>query len=294
MVRRKLMIDLPSILLGLCVILAALIGLFYTNSGKSFTSVNIYGDTVKMYGNGIYAYSSVLDAANQFGSDLAGILEGVLLISFTIWKNKPLWAEIVRTSEIVLFADYSTCLVFGPMNSLFFLYVVCFGLSIFSAFIAVTHLLSIIKVPKQLMEKSLKGTSIFLILAGVLTALIWIALILPVNISGEYGSLLGIKTNEVTYGLDLGVTCPMFIICSIWIFQKKEIGYKVAPILLYLLTGVAILVVFQRGYYMKLGVTIPIEALIIFMISFILLGTIAFYLFVELVLKLESTKNDLT
>jgi hypothetical protein len=291
MYKRKYIFDLQSIILGICIIVAALIGFFYTNGGKNFEVVNMYGDTVKMYGVGIYAYNSIFNVSNYLGANVVVLIIGVLLIFLTLWRNKPLWAEILRTSEIVYLVYSSACWLFGTsMNQLYFLYVVCFSLSLFTSFMAVKDLFNIIEVPLELKQKSLKGTGSFLIIAGVITALVWISSILPVIISGEYSSLLGIQTNEITYGIDLSITCPLSTICGIWIFQKRDIGYKVALLLLNLLVNVAVMVILQRAYCMKFGIQIPIQALVGFIISFVVLGVISLCLFVKLILKLKQTK----
>lgn len=289
--KRNYFKDFRSIVLGICVIVTAMIGIFYTNDGKSFTVVNMYGNTVQLYGDGIYSHSSFLNVSNYSGANMFAMITAILLILLTIWRKKPLWAEILRTSGIVILVYYCACSLFGtPMNPLYLLNAFCFGLSIFTAFMAVQDLFSGIAVPQALKEKSLKGTGIFLIISGALIAIIWISSIIPPTLSGDYGSLLGIQTTEVTFGIDLSITCPLLILCGIWIFQKKDMGYKVALLLLNLLAGVAIMVILQRAYCIKLGVEIPLQALIGFIISFVILGVIALYLSVKLTLRLEQTK----
>lgn len=287
--KRKYFIDLQSILLGICVIATTMFENFYSNGGKRFDVVNMYGDTVQLYGDGIYKYSSTLNVSNYFGANMFAMITAIFLILLTLWKNKLLWAEILRTSEIVTLVYYCACSLFGtPMNPLYLLNTLCFGLSIFTSFMAVKNLFNRIEIPKALKEKSMKGTVIFLIISGTLTALIWLFSIIPITLSGDYGSLLGIQTTEVTFGIDLSITCPLLILCGIWIFQKKDKGYKMAPLLLNLLIGVAIMVILQRAYCIKLGVEISIQALIGFIISFVVLGVIALYLFVKLTLQLEK------
>jgi hypothetical protein len=288
MKKRKRGIDLLSIMLGICVIISALIGIFYSNGGTSFEVVNMYGDTVKIYGDGIYAYNSVFNVSNYFGSNASGIIAATLLIFLSLWKSRPLWADILRTSEIVNLLYASACSVFGiSMNQLYFLYVLCFGLAIFASFLAVNDLFTIIEVPQALKEKKLMGTAIFLMFSGTLTALVWLTSLLPAVQSGNFGTLLGIQTNEVTYGLDLSIVCPLCILCGIWLIKKKDIGYKVAPLLLNMLVGVAIMVVIQRAYCLKLGIELPIQVLISFVISFVLLGLIALFFLVKLVTNLK-------
>lgn len=286
--KSKQRMDMQSIILGILVIIAALIGMFYTNNGTSFKVVNMYGDTVNVFGNGIYAYNSVLNVSSRLGADVTGIIVSVLLIILTLWKNKPLWAEILRTSQIICLAYYSSLLLFGlSMNQLYFLYAICFGIAIFTSFMAVNNLFKMIVIPEALKEKASKGTAVFLIVTAIIVALVWISCVLPVVINGEFGSLLGIQTNEITYGIDFSITCPLFIICGIWILRKKDIGYKVAPLLLNMLVFIAILVILQRAYCIKLGIAIPFQQLISLIISFVVLGVIALYLNIKLIKKLK-------
>jgi hypothetical protein len=145
-----------------------------------------------------------------------------------------------------------------------------------------------IAIPKELIKTKLKGTGIFLITAGVLTMLIWISSILPVTINGNFGTLLGIQTNEATYGIDLSITCPLFIYCGISLLRNKAIGYKLAPLLLNMLVGVAILVTIQRAFCLRLGIEIPPQVLITFILSFVLLGLLALYFLIKLLVKLNK------
>lgn len=279
--------NLQSILLGILIIIAALIGIFYSSNGMRFQVTNMYGDTVDIYGNGIYAYNSILNVSSRLGADVTGIIAAVILIVSTLLKNRPLWVEIIRTSVIICLAYYSSLLLFGvTMNRLYFLYAACFGVALFTSFIAVKDLFSIIKISKALKEEKFKGLAVFLIITSVIVALVWVSCVLPAVLNGNFGSLLGIQTNEITYGIDFSITCPLLIMCAVWILQKKELGYKVALILLNLLIFVALLVIMQRAYCIKLGVEIPIQALISLIISFIVLGVIALYFEIKLIKKL--------
>jgi hypothetical protein len=242
-----------------------------------------------MYGDGIYAYNSVLNVANYLGTNVTQIIGAMLLIILTLWKKRPLWAEILRTTEIVSILYASMITVFGiSMNQLYLLYVVSFGLGLLTAFMSVKEIFEMIIVPEKLIDKRLRGTGIFLIAAGVLTALVWISSILPVIFNGDFGTLLGIQTNEATYGIDLSIVCPLFIYSGISILRNKAIGYKLAPILLNMLVGVALLVTVQRVYCLKLGIEIPIQVLVTFIVSFIILGILALYFLIKLLIQLKK------
>lgn len=282
-------INVLSLLLCFGVIVSALTGLIYTSGGDTFLVRNVYGNSVEIYGDGIYAYNSVFVVANQMGSDAAGIITVILLIILTLWKNKPIWAEYIRVSGIVTLAYRFACLVFGvALNQLYFLYVICFGISLACSIMAISRLWQVSDFSKLSHGKGFRGTGIFLVAAGGITAGIWISSILPVIINNTYGELLGIQTTESTYGIDLSMTCPIFILCGIWVIQKKDIGYRIAPILLNMLIGIAILVLLQRAYCIKLGVEIPLTALASMILSFVIMGIFAVIMTIRMLDKIKE------
>ena len=294
MTRKEKTLNLLSIIIAVGIIIAAIIGIFYSNGGVGFTTVNAYGDTIELYGDGIYAFNSVLSVSTRLGSDATGIIISIILIAFTLLKRRPLYVEVIRTSALIYLTYHSIFLVFGiSMNILYFLYVFCFGISLFVTIATVQNLLKSIEVPTALKKKNLTGTGVFLIIVGIIIALLWISSIIPLMLNNTYGSSLGIQTTEITYGIDLSITCPLFIMCGIWILRKKDIGFKVAPLLLNMLVGVAILVIIQRAFCIKMGIAIPVEALIGFIISFVIMGIISLYLVTKLLRQLLNSKEDI-
>jgi hypothetical protein len=289
LIKKENSFRLLNTILATGVIIIAIIGIFYSTKGQRFTTANMYGDTVELYGDGLYAYNSVLTVANRLGADVTGIIAAIILVISTFWRKRTLFTEVIETSIIIYLAYHLALLVFGiSMNSLYFLYVICFGISLFIAFSYVHNLLQIIKVPQALKKKRLTGTGVFLIAVGAITALLWISTIIPSMLNNSFGPLLGIQTTEVTYGLDLSITCPIFIMCGIWLLMKKDIGYKIAPLLLSVMVGIAVLVINQRTYCTKLGINIPIQALIGFIISFVIMGIISLFLVIKLVKGLKE------
>lgn len=294
MSKKENTLNFLSIIIGVGITIAAIIGIFYSNGGVGFTTVNAYGDAIELYGDGIYAFNSVLSVSTRLGSDATGIIIAIILIAFTLLKRRPLYAEVIRTSALIYLTYHSIFLVFGiSMNILYFLYVICFGISLFVTIATVQNLLKSIEVPTALKKKNLTGTGVFLIIVGIIIALLWISSIIPLMLNNTYGSSLGIQTTEITYGIDLSITCPLFIMCGIWILRKKDIGFKVAPLLLNMLVGVAILVIIQRAFCIKMGIAIPVEALIGFIISFVIMGIISLYLVIKLLRQLLNSKEDI-
>lgn len=218
----------------------------------------------------------MLTVSNRLGADWIGIFGAVFLIYLCINKQNQLWMRILKTAQVTLFIYFFACLTFGiSMNRLYLLYVFGFGLSVLLS----VHLLS--KHFKQVSvntgAKGIKnsGISRCLIISGCITVTIWLIMLIPHLIIENYGDLLDILTTEAAYALDLGVLCPLMIICGMWIRKKNDIGYKLAPILLYILFSVAPMVILQNLYCMMLGIIVPLPAFIGMVLSFVVMGTFA-------------------
>lgn len=267
---------LLCIILGCGAIISSLVGLLSSNAYAPFSVNNVYGQQVELFGEGIYKYNSVLTVASRLGADWIGILGAVILIILCFYKRQRMWTNVLKTAQSTAFIYYFACLTFSiSMNSLYLLYVFCFGLSIFLS----VHLLS--KHFKQLTlnegvkERKNAGLSMCLFISGGVTMLIWLLLIIPHLIVQSYGELIGVLTTEVTYAIDLGVLCPVMILCSIWIRKKRDIGYKLAPILLYILFSVGPMVILQNLYCIKFGIEIQIPVFVGTVLSFVIMGTAA-------------------
>ncbi len=67
---------------------AALVGIFYTSGGERFIVENIYGESIELYGDGIYKYNSVLKAMGSKGTDVVMLIVASLFAVFTALREK--------------------------------------------------------------------------------------------------------------------------------------------------------------------------------------------------------------
>ncbi len=277
------------IVLSCIVITTAIIGLFYSDGGETIFVKNIYGQEVELYGKGIYAYNSLLTVSGRLGADWMGILCGILMISLCFLKKDQIWAILLKISQSFLFVYYFACLVFSiSMNRLYLLYVLGFGLSIFLSFVLVVNDLQTIVVKESSKKCKNLGISLCLGISGVVTIGIWLSMIVPYMITDNYGYLLGVLTTESTYAIDLGVLCPAMIICAILVQNKRDFGYKMAPILLYILFCVGPMVILQNIYCLILGISVPIPAFIGTVLSFVVMCIFALVFLVKSIRLFEK------
>lgn len=262
-------------ILGLLVIITASLGVFYTNGGSSYNVTNIYGDTVKLYGDGIYANNSILKVGTTKGTDVAIILFSVLMILCTILEKKFTQLRFYKTGLLAIILYISICMSMGvSLNRLFLLYLVEFSLALYLLIFEMSDILKQEYFPVDFYANHLKGLAIFLMISGC-SVLIWLFYIIPSILTGAPFETIEIYTTEPTFLLDLGIILPACIMCGIWLLKRKRIGYYLAPILLTILSCVAIAVILQTLVQIYMGILLRPSQYAGLVGSFVVLGTIA-------------------
>jgi len=269
------------LVLLVCILLmaTALAGLFFQGEGSARFVTALDGREVILYGRGAYANHSVLRATSYMGADLAmlSVVVPLLLIASACLKKFPK-SILVCSGALMIAFYYSITLAFGAaFNRYFLLYTALFAVSGFSFGYSVCLLSRMPWKREKPTQSKNRGTAAFLFLAGS-TALIWLSMIIPALVSGDFSEFIDVNTTEPTFALDIGIIFPLFTVCGIALLQQREFGYKFTPVLLtfYSLVGalVAVQTVVQHGY----GIEIPLPQLLGLVVSFIALGAIALIL----------------
>lgn len=263
-------------------IISACLGLFYSTGGTSKIVNSIYGQAVTLFGDGVYANDSIMKVGATKGTDIAIIITAMILIcTLLFFKNKP-YAPFWQCGLLSIILYASTCLAMGVIfNRLFLLYLLQFGCSFFAFILSMSDLLKKKSFDSELYSKNMTGTAIFIIVAGC-SVLQWLAYIMPVVISGKPMEIIDIYTSEPTFVIDLAIILPTAIYCGVMLLKKKAIAYQLAPIMLTLLTGVAVYVIFQTIMQASLGIVLEFTQLIGLVIVFVILGIIAMALNIKL------------
>lgn len=271
----KKYINIMSIATAIFALISSCIGLFYTSNGARFVVQNIYGQDIELYGDGIYAYNSILKAGAAKGTDLAMLIIVIMLFITVILKEKYRYMKFSQVGFLSAILYNSVCLAFGvTFNRLFPLYLLLFS---FSLFTFIFELLDIIKEDNfdvDIYEKKLIGTAIFMFVSGC-SVLVWLMFIIPAVLTGNPMEIIEIYTTEPTFIIDIGIILPTAVVCGILLLKKKVIGYKLAPVLLTLISCVGLCVIGQTIMQTFMGIVLPIGQIIGLVGSFVVLGTIA-------------------
>lgn len=268
-------------------IISSCIGVFYSFGGKPKIVDNIYGQAITLYGDGIYANDSIMKAGASKGTDIVIIIIAIILIcTVLIFKNKS-YGSFLQCGLLSIILYATTCLIMGNVfNRLFLLYVIQFGCTFYAFIFSMSGLLKNKSFQSNIYNKKLTGTALFLIISGC-SVLQWLMFILPSVFTGEPMKIIDIYTTEPTFVIDLAIILPSTLYCGIMLIREKTIAYQFAPVLLILLTGVAIAVISQTIVQTSLGIVLNIVQLLGLVILFVILGAIALWLNIKLLKHLK-------
>lgn len=262
-------------------IVTTLVGLLYTTGGKAFDFVNQYGDTVKIYGDGLYAHDSYFMAPIFRGTDFTIICFAIpsLIIALILdVKKKTLKNRLFLTSVISIFTYYSASIAFGvTYNILHLIYIALFSASLFGLIIAMGSL------DKKLVAESVrdklpfKGIYVFLALTGIALIVAWFPDIINSLVAGRSLELIEVYTTAVTYILDMGVIGPVALICLHQLKKRNGMGYILLEMLLTVCIIVGVMLPIQTAFQVSAEIELPLAALITKVASFVVLAFFAFY-----------------
>jgi hypothetical protein len=269
------------------------LGLFYKTDGQPFNFVNQYGDTVKIYGSGIYKNDSYFMASIFKGTDFTILFLAIPLLIISLImdvKYSTLKTKLFVTAIVALFLYYSTSISIGIVyNVLHLVYIALFSCSLF-AFIIGFSLLR-----KYSIETSIKIDTIllkiFLSLSGISLFAAWLPDIILSLINKGTLELIEVYTTQITYVLDMAVISPVIFICMYNLSKQNNLGYILLGIILNTLVLVGIIVINQTIFQSIAGIEVPIDAIITKVGIFVLLALIAIYYEIKLFRNIRGSSN---
>lgn len=279
-------LHIVSIIIIILGIVTSSAGLLYKTAGKAFNYVNQYGDTVKIYGQGLYAHDSILKASGFRGTDFTIIFIVVPLLVITLVldiKKKSLKSRMALTSVISVFTYYSASIAFGvTYNGLQLIYIALFSFSLFGLITAIAG------IDTKKLEESIKGTIpyrgiyIFLVLTGIALIAAWLPDIIGPLAAGRSLQLIEVYTTEITYVLDMGVVGPAAFICLYKLKKRRGTGYILLNMLLTLCIIVGIMLPVQTVFQLSAGIRLTAQSAATKIGSFVVLALFALYFDIKL------------
>ena len=247
-------------------LLAAGYGVFSDQGPGRHEFRAITGETVTIYGKGLYRNDSVSAASQAIAQDVVTLIVGIplLILGLYLSGKGSLKGKLLLTGTLGYFLYTYTSYSFLAMyNPFFLIYVILMSASFFAFTLAMLSFdvgkLSADFGPK-LPVKFIGGFSIFL---GVIIALMWLGRIQPSLVSGVPPLGLEHYTTLIIQALDLGFIVPAALVAGVLVIRRKPFGYLLASVIIIkgitLLTAISAMLIGQIRAGIKVG---PAETII--------------------------------
>ncbi len=232
-----------TILISFIVILsaiAALVGIFSSDGPGSFDYETIRGETVPIYGKGLYKHMSADVAIQGIAQDMVTLFIGIpLLIIALFWYRRGSVKGHFLLTGIAgyFFVTYLFYTAMGMYNELFLIFSTLLGLTFFAlSKLLISFDLKTIsghfsnRVPA-------KFTGGFLIFNSVAIALMWLGRVVPPLLDGSiYPVDLQHYTTMIVQGFDLGLLLPISFVTGWLLLKKRPMGFSMGvPYIVFLM-----------------------------------------------------------
>jgi hypothetical protein len=285
------------LIIGILVIFSAGAGAFWQDGGSSFPFTTLYGEPVEIFGRGIYRHDPTFIAAGSEGTDLVTLFVGLplLAISFVLYRRGSLRGGFLLAGVLAYFFYYAASRGLATAyNNLFLVYLALFSTSTFAFVLAFTAI-DLQTLPAQISSRfPRRGMGIFMIVAGLGTALIWLSDAVAALIGNRAPVALGTHTTVVTYMLDVGIIAPAAVLGGILLLRRVALGYLLATTLTIMLALVGVMVIGQTIIQLRAGIQFSPGQMIGMIGSWIIMGGIAIWLGIAALRSLPGTPENLS
>ncbi len=225
-----------SSLIVLLALVAAAAGLFYQDGGSQFSFTTVRGETVQIYGQGLYRYDTPLTAVGYRVSDAVTLVFEIplLVVSVLLYRRGSLRGRVLLSGILAYFLyNYGSIALGAAYNNLFLVYLALFSASLY-AFVLSLMSFDLAALPSRFaLRLPRRGIGIYLIISGLILLLIWLMLsILPGLLEGKAPPEVASYTTVITFVVDMGVVAPALILAGILLLRRRPLGYLLASMLL--------------------------------------------------------------
>lgn len=250
------------------------LGLFWHSPGEPIPFQSFSGESIQLYGKGLYRLDWAFKVPIQQGTDAVILFVGMpLLLSLLFLAQRgSSKAQLLLVGMLAVCFYNATSTVFGiAFNPLFPVYVGYFSAALFALILAFREL-DIQGIAQRFSPAiPLRGTVVFLVISALSTS-VWLFEIVPALLSGKTPASLGSYTTEVTAVLDWGIVAPLFLWTAISLHRRHPLGMVVAPILTFFMVMVGLVVLGQRLMQAAQEEAVTLAETGVYVLPFILLS----------------------
>jgi hypothetical protein len=266
-----------SIAVALLAAIYASVGLFWQDDGAPFTFTTLHGETVEIYGQGIYRNDAAFRAPIFRGTDAITLFVCVpaLLIAAFLYGRGSLRGGILLTSMLAYFIYNAASLALGAAyNELLLVYIASFSISLFAFIMAFTSIDLQVLAKHTTPTLAHRAIAVFLFIAGM-SLLVWIMDIVVALTQNSVPAQLGPYTTEATYTLDLGIILPTAYLAGVLVWRRSPLGTLLAAIVITLNVSIGLVVASQSIMQALDGIFLTAGGYAAYVAPFVTLSLIA-------------------
>lgn len=202
-------------------------GIFSNAGDGNFIYESIRGETIEIYGKGLYQHMSADVAIQGIAQDYVTLFIAIpLLIAALVLFRKGSGRGQLLLSGVLgyLLVTYLFYTAMGMYNYLFLAYVALMGLSFFAFFLTLWSI-GLASIQQYFSDKApIRFVGWFLVINCILIALMWLNVVVPPLLDGSvYPNELQHYTTLIVQGFDLGLLLPIgFVVGTLMIYRKTS------------------------------------------------------------------------
>ncbi len=264
---------------------AAAAGLFWSGGEAPATFVSVHGETVDLYGSGIYRFDSAFKGAANRGADAVTLVLAIPLLVMTLRRahRDSFRARLLLLGTLGWFLYIGVSLALGTAyNDLFLVYVALFSASLFGVVLTFQAIDPAALASRMSPAAPRVVPGAFMLASGIVTFGFWLQPLLSAAWSGEPPALLEGSTTMVTDTLDLGVIAPLAVLSGVLILRRRPLGYILAFSLLVLEALLAPMIAMQTLFQLDAGVDLGTGEAIGAIVGFSVISLVAIWIILHL------------
>lgn len=271
-----------SALCALLATIAAAAGLLGAAGPRPVPFTTVRGQEVLLHGAGLYRYDSVFAAAGYRGQDLVMLVLAVPLLAIAAvrFRRRGAPRDALALSSVLAYVLYvhASMALGAAYNELFLVYVALFSASFLALLLVTTGLREVQVAPSA----PRRGLTVFLLLAGGVTAVVWLMPVVDAMARRAAPAFLDHDTTSFTYALDLAVITPATLVAALQVRRGLASGFVLAAPLLGTVVLLAPTIAAATWFQVRAGIVFSPAEIAGPISGFLLLGGTGLLLLVRL------------
>lgn len=227
--KQKTLITTLVILIAILSGLAAATGIFSSGGEGEYTYTSIRGESVVIYGKGIYGHMSADVAIQGIAQDVVTLFIAIPVLIIALISSLRGYRRsryLLAGTAMYFLVTYLFYMAMGMYNRLFLVYAALIGLSFFTLFL-VLYQEGGSSIRERFSQRApAKFAGGFLVFNATAIALLWLSVVVPPLLDGSvYPDSLDHYTTLIVQGYDLGLLLPVALVSGILLMRRRNLGY---------------------------------------------------------------------